>query len=121
MKSYLFVDDGLPEAGEYESNYITYFPGDPDSYRSARAKAQLAAPPTRVGPGAVRSMTREMRPIPIPASKARRAVFAHRSGWRGQKGPSQSGLKEFLHGILRLATRSIHLSVAQPPLSEDSA
>ena len=31
MRSYLFVDDGLPEAGEYESNYISYIPGDPDS------------------------------------------------------------------------------------------
>ena len=121
MRSYLFVDDGLPEAGEYESNYVSYIPGDPDSYRSARAQARLSAPPARVGIGLARSMTREMRPIPIPASKARRAVFPRPSGWRGRKIPAQPRLRVFLHGLLRLATRSIRLSAAQPSLSADSA
>lgn len=36
---FIFVDDGSPEASDYDSNYIGYDPAEPESYRRAVAEA----------------------------------------------------------------------------------
>lgn len=40
MKTLLFVTDGYPEAGDYDSNYIEYNPLDPASVEKAKSEAR---------------------------------------------------------------------------------
>lgn len=40
MKAILFVTDGYPEAGDYDSNYIEYNPLDPASVERAKTEAR---------------------------------------------------------------------------------
>lgn len=38
--NYIFVDDGYPEAADYDNNYIGYDPQIPDSYKRAMDEAR---------------------------------------------------------------------------------
>jgi hypothetical protein len=38
--AYIFVDDGSPEASDYDSNYLGYDPATPGSYQQAAAEAR---------------------------------------------------------------------------------
>ena len=45
LKGYIFVDDGYPEAEDYDSNFLCYDPADSESVRTAlrRAKEETTA------------------------------------------------------------------------------
>lgn len=45
---HLFVDDGYPEAEEYETNYISYNMGDPGSYNRAAETANSMMSASRI-------------------------------------------------------------------------
>lgn len=51
MNGYIFVDDGYPEADEYDSNYLAYDPADSESVRSALRKAQASSEASRLDAG----------------------------------------------------------------------
>jgi hypothetical protein len=38
LNSWVFVDDGFPEASEYDSNYVSYDAGTPGSFERAIKK-----------------------------------------------------------------------------------
>lgn len=41
LNIWVFVDDGFPEASEYDSNYVSYDAGDPGSLERAMKKNKL--------------------------------------------------------------------------------
>jgi hypothetical protein len=56
---HIFVDDGYPEAEEYETNYVSYDMKDPGSYHRAMETANRMRPASRL------SDTLTFRSIPL--------------------------------------------------------
>lgn len=50
MKTQIFVSDGYPEAGDYDTNYVDYDPQDPASVEGAKAEARRIIEVTHTGP-----------------------------------------------------------------------
>ena len=42
---YIFIDDGSPEASDYDDNYVAYVPADADSYKAAKEQARRLGRP----------------------------------------------------------------------------
>ncbi len=69
---HLFIDDGWPEAAEYETNYVSYNPADPESYNRIVESANEMRAGSRL------SDTMVFRSIPLDSIAPKRLPRSYR-------------------------------------------